>query len=823
MYFNDNVARPEFSPSPTSIKAWAGAWKDDTMVITSFKACTATNGQSLNNNDCTCGSSDCTTLTGLYCYKDGNQCSADVIPVCDIVDGSSLNAGACTCGTSECDATKGLFCLSSSSQCSQEILCNIPTTGDHTLQRSTLCTMMSQVTVAAGKTLKVSSVDGSGEMAIITGGLTTRFFLVQGDLTLTDLILEKGKQNYGGGFYVQGSATTNALVRLVGTIVRLCEATIAGGAFSLEGSGGSATLLLEDSTLESNKAETNGGAVRASSGGKVEVVEGTTSYVKNNLAMTKSGGGIYLQNEGSSLTVSGVDTKLVVDGNTAQQRGGGVSAYTASTVTVSSGAHLDVTNNKALTLYGGGIYLQNEGSSLTVSGVDTKLVVDGNTALQRGGGVSAYSASTVTVSSGAHLDVTNNKALTAHGGGFYLANEGTRLDVDGEGTQLIVRGNEAKKNGGGLALRSGSVVRVAAPSTFQSNTAIEGRGGGGAYDDNDGKDDGGSSCVRLSLFVKIDGDKNVGGDGNEISGIVGEALQISTIPNSPLSSINKRDEVANKETTWCIPCGKYELVAGTKFTITYLPKQSYVQLSVQRGTGTDDDDLVLVNTTEVRTTTTTYTEFRIPCAAQAVTLAYARFEANHAALDGGAIATPDNYKNALFDLKNISFISNVATQGKGGAIRASGIQTAVQVTDSTFRGNQASSGGAVSVDSSAGLQMFDVSGYDNIATSGDGGFLFARFASPILLSDVNIQRSSASSKGSGGGGVAVYSSQIAMERVRVQDCQAGRKGGGALLLDGEAEAHVFDAVLDSNEAATASGGHVRVAASSLSFRAKVRC
>ena len=40
-----------------------------------------------------------------------------------------------------------------------------------------------------------------------------------------------------------------------------------------------------------------------------------------------------------------------------QQLGGGVFAQSACPVTVSSGAHLDVINDKALTLHGGGIYL----------------------------------------------------------------------------------------------------------------------------------------------------------------------------------------------------------------------------------------------------------------------------------------------------------------------------------------------------------------------------------------------------------------------------------------------------------------------------------
>lgn len=145
-------------------------------------------------------------------------------------------------------------------------------------------------------------------------------------------------------------------------------------------------------------------------------------------------------------------------------------------------------------------------------------------------------------------------------------------------------------------------MRVTPPSTIQGNTAIEGRGGGVAYDDDNGKNDGGVSCVRLSLFVEIDGDKNVDATGVELATDAKDTLLIYTTPNSPLSSLNEREEVKNQATTWCVPCGKYELIAGTGHPNAYLPKQC-----------TSDDDLLLVNNTHVRTNGTTSTfAFSVP-------------------------------------------------------------------------------------------------------------------------------------------------------------------------------------------------------------------
>jgi surface protein len=72
-----NIARPEFAPTPTAIKAWSGnSWKDDTMTITSSKACAVANGVSVNGHECTCGNIDCDGTTGLYCRASTNTCGA---------------------------------------------------------------------------------------------------------------------------------------------------------------------------------------------------------------------------------------------------------------------------------------------------------------------------------------------------------------------------------------------------------------------------------------------------------------------------------------------------------------------------------------------------------------------------------------------------------------------------------------------------------------------------------------------------------------------------------------------------------------------------
>ena len=57
------------------------------------------------------------------------------------------------------------------------------------------------------------------------------------------------------------------------SVVRNCEAVSDGGAVCVQNSG---ILVMEDSTLKSNKAK-NGGAVAADSGEKIVLKVGTTS------------------------------------------------------------------------------------------------------------------------------------------------------------------------------------------------------------------------------------------------------------------------------------------------------------------------------------------------------------------------------------------------------------------------------------------------------------------------------------------------------------------------------------------------------------------
>jgi hypothetical protein len=125
LYWSNDVLRPEFSPTPAiAIKAGNGngGWIDETMVIVSSKACAAANGASINDRECTCGTSDCVAATGMYCLASSSKCAT--VAKCSNIGGSTINDYKCMCSENICDSTVGLFCQSSLSKCSKVVVCS---------------------------------------------------------------------------------------------------------------------------------------------------------------------------------------------------------------------------------------------------------------------------------------------------------------------------------------------------------------------------------------------------------------------------------------------------------------------------------------------------------------------------------------------------------------------------------------------------------------------------------------------------------------------------------------------------------------------------
>ena len=117
IHWTDDVLRPELSPKPTTINVWANnKWNFETLTITSSKACVVATGLSINDGECTCGTTDCDASTGFFCVASSNACSTN--PICNAIDGSTENSIDCSCGTTVCTVSTGRFCFAYGNKCS---------------------------------------------------------------------------------------------------------------------------------------------------------------------------------------------------------------------------------------------------------------------------------------------------------------------------------------------------------------------------------------------------------------------------------------------------------------------------------------------------------------------------------------------------------------------------------------------------------------------------------------------------------------------------------------------------------------------------------
>ena len=83
--------------------------------------CANTFGATANVDACFCGSTLCTSTTGLYCFAVANLCETRAHLDCTIEYANASNSNGCKCGTNSCTATTGLYCISNISICSKGI------------------------------------------------------------------------------------------------------------------------------------------------------------------------------------------------------------------------------------------------------------------------------------------------------------------------------------------------------------------------------------------------------------------------------------------------------------------------------------------------------------------------------------------------------------------------------------------------------------------------------------------------------------------------------------------------------------------------------
>ena len=203
-------------------------------------------------------------------------------------------------------------------------------------------------------------------------------------------------------------------------------------------------------------------------------------------------------------------------------------------VLVESGAALVVQNNTATSLYGGGVYLESEGSTFTATGDGTRVTFESNTAGESGGGICSVDGADVLIESGAALVIQKNRC-TRDGAGVLVLGQGASLTVVDLATRIYFLNNTATYNGrkntaggGGLSVGSGASAMITSPSLFRGNHADAGAGGAVVLrgDDND---DGASACVSVVLEIIV----------NSLT--TKRSLKVQTLPLSiPIPTLMRR-------------------------------------------------------------------------------------------------------------------------------------------------------------------------------------------------------------------------------------------------------------------------------------------
>ena len=312
----------------------------------------------------------------------------------------------------------------------------------------------------------------------------------------------------GGGIYVRGSFSSAAAFdsKRASMLVR-----------------GNGTRL----SLTKNKAMGGGGGGLALVSASSFVSAGAWMVVRENVG--KSGGGIFgdsSKNDGAgTLNVIGNGTRVLVGSNRADSSAGGFYLWNGFRLAVDLGAQLECTENKVVKKNGACMRAQ-KGVVITIKGNGTRasfsknsiqtiglggavfledesqiqvinfaiFLVSHNTACA-GGGLYLLGKSSLTVIKGGTIILEENRAIksgyTNHdgkvipcvegsGGGLAARDRKDSVTVR-NGGKLIVRGNHARLNGGGLHLNSGSHLNVHGMSSSISvvdNIAMTGSGGG---------------------------------------------------------------------------------------------------------------------------------------------------------------------------------------------------------------------------------------------------------------------------------------------------------------------------------------------------------
>jgi predicted outer membrane repeat protein len=720
-----------------------------------------------------------------------------------------------------------------------------------------------QLTLGKNKALYAAGIIMWGRINITDGA---RMHVVQNTATgIAGGIKMRGEGNdrdgdpgIGARIFVSGRGSTLSLAQN--------SAVVAGG------------LWMKDQLLD-------GAKLRVENGATLEFVENVAVKspafmldLIDKADMPNVGAGAMLS--GGETLITGAGSRVLFVGNRGpvgtaddpgESLGSGAILFGKASLLIRDGAELILRANVATSA--GGLAVASQGTRLVVSGQNSRLFARDNVATkQMGGAIVATDGGAIRVGGGASVEFLNNTARV--GGALGLDLDSSFVAAAGKGGFFLAANNSATGplGGGAVALAAGASFRIMIPSKFENNRAFSGPGGAiNQMFDPINSLSGAGECVNVTLETRtfqvpvrdnLDGKittkppSHLKTDPGLIGHDKADKINGDEYVKDPISKtyVWTDSDFANKRSDWCVACGRYLFAVtpvdtdkpwffsgnlndqaptfGASFAylevsrpFAQVPplrhsKQAGIDAYKDRSQNTDGAKdptpsrrhRTLLYTDRVADESKLFEFLHVPCSEMGVNLVGAIFKKN-SAVTGGALAASGR-QNAVFTLANSSFVGNSAVF-RGGAVHIQGVNSGAIFRNIKFVGNRCTkgSGGAVAIEGQAGAHIINAVALENVAAE-DGGFLFGKSASTLLLQDMIIEKNVAS-KG-GGGGCAVFSSPLALDQVSLAKCSAGARGGGGILLDEGAEAHLLGVEMDENESSE-SGGHLRVAASKAIF------
>lgn len=267
----------------------------------------------------------------------------------------------------------------------------------------------------------------------------------------------------GGGLYASGNA--NIILNNATVDSNVSATSLGGGLYSGAGTA-NATITISDSTFENNSAtQSSGGGlfVFGNAGADKQLIINNSQILSN--SANTNGGGVHLSGE-----LTAELNNLNIDGNSAGDNGGGIYATGADGWLLAD--QVTVANNSAGS-DGGGIWVR-PGNAQFTGDFGSRTIIASNDATRGGGlfvaGPGGGTPEFVNVYFSSHTEVIDNTA--AQGAGTYLdASGGHFLLFNG-----LASRNEASVDGGAFALRGSGKLNVDS-ARVSDNSAL---GDGGA-------------------------------------------------------------------------------------------------------------------------------------------------------------------------------------------------------------------------------------------------------------------------------------------------------------------------------------------------------